>query len=568
MDYLGVAQFDAYVAACAGRAGVAVVWDKPDSVPRTDGKTIWIPRLTSKTGEDALMRLRMCIKHETSHIVDSDFEFLRGATMSKLEGMVNNLVEDYRIDFRNDMEFRGDIAISEAFYAWMAVQVVERAKGEDGDAWIKLLPLFMWDCSMRSYLASAALVVEAGRTVIAASTESMERYGKLMAGTYGEELLALLVIDDKTEAAKAVLKLAKRIVAEVFPENASKEEEQDSPSAGAGSASGSTDAEDEAEEGISDEDIIEVTSLVSAPHEPSKSETGVRFIGEREEKPAGWILPAMSDYVVIRGDKMPEKYGKFCSDTINPTARDIVETRGRSLANHLRVQLQTRSKDRYETGVRKGKLHSGSLHRVLSGDAKQAERVFKRRVVSTTLDTAVTVLVDCSGSMCGSKYTFATATAGTISAALGPLHIAHSVLGFTCEPFDGKEEPLMRWFKGWEEPAITSKVLTRMGQLSSMLGQNADGDSVAYAYSDLLQRKETRKMLIVLSDGTPCGRDWAGNGHRYLKDVVAGIEKAGKVEVYGIGILDASVSTYYKNNTVLNSLDTLIPTVLQTLNRI
>jgi hypothetical protein len=564
MDYFTVRQFDAYVAACAGRAGVKVEWDAANSVPRTDGKTIWIPRLTSSTADNVLMRLRVNIKHETSHIVDSDFEFLQASKMTKFEAMVNNLVEDYRVDFRNDMEYRGDIPISESFYEWFAGEVVKRGKSADADSWIKLLPLFMWDCSMRTYLATASLVVEAGRSVISASTEAQCRFGMLVSGTYGEELVALLVINDKTEAAKAVLKLAKRIVKEVYEEPTSEEEEKEEPTKAEG---GDGDTDGEGEKSITSKDIDAVAECMSAPHTVAP-EDDTKAMGAPDSKRKGWVIPAASDYMVVRGKEMPEAYARYCSDTTIPAAAALVDSLGKPLANNIRLLLQTRSKDRYETGVRKGKLHAGSLHRILSGDSKQAERVFKKRVVSTTLDTAVMLLVDCSGSMAGSKYRMAAAAATTIGEALRPLGMSHSILGFTCVPFNDREPPLMRWFKDWDERNNSTETIRRFAQMQGILGQNADGDSLAYANYMLMQRKEARKMLIVLSDGEPCGRSWAGDERAWLSTITSNIEASKQVELYGIGIEDSSVKRFYKNHVVLMEASNLIPAVMQILGKL
>jgi cobaltochelatase CobT len=123
----------------------------------------------------------------------------------------------------------------------------------------------------------------------------------------------------------------------------------------------------------------------------------------------------------------------------------------------------------------------------------------------------------------------------------------------------------VRWFKDWDERVTNNQLFSRFDQASGHLTQNADGDALMYAYASLLQRKEHRKMLVVLSDGSPCGRDWAGNGREYLKDVVRTIIAHKQVDLYGIGILDDNVSHYYPKHSVLKSLDSLAPAVLSVL---
>jgi len=71
------------------------------------------------------------------------------------------------------------------------------------------------------------------------------------------------------------------------------------------------------------------------------------------------------------------------------------------------------------------------------------------------------------------------------------------------------------------------------------------GDAIAYASARLLQRKEHRKVLLVLSDGSPCGRDHKGDIRTYTKNVIRDAELRG-VDVYGVGIMDMNVRKFYK----------------------
>jgi hypothetical protein len=585
MEFLSIRQFEAYVAACASR-GVAVVWDDATATPRTDNKTIWIPRITSKTSAEQIKKMRMFIKHETSHCVDSDFEFLKMAKVSGFLALVNNMVEDYRIDFRNDAMYAGDVRISEDYYD-MQAQLVTSSIKENPTALaslIKVSPLFAWDAENRGWISSAHLFAGAVRSVMAADPVALSRYNKLREGTYTADLIDIIGINDKREASKAVLALAKRIVTEVFEEDAtSSEGDAAEAEGGAGSGKGKGEGEESAgsagegegessddKTAITDEDIINVSILGSTTHDPNTSRVGTHVTdpeqaGKRVAK--GWVIPPFSEYVVLRGDTLPHDLKPYDGSGGMPKVKimDAVDTQGKPLATHLRMKLQTRSRDRYMPGMRKGKVHNGSLHRLLSGNDKQAERVFKTKVVSDTLDTAVLVLIDCSGSMGGIKFDAACATAITVSEALRPIGIKHSLLGFTSVPYDSNDQNLVRWFKDWDERVTNNQLFSRFDQASGHLTQNADGDALMYAYASLLQRKEHRKMLVVLSDGSPCGRDWAGNGREYLKDVVRTIIAHKQVDLYGIGILDDNVSHYYPKHSVLKSLDSLAPAVLSVL---
>jgi cobaltochelatase CobT len=234
------------------------------------------------------------------------------------------------------------------------------------------------------------------------------------------------------------------------------------------------------------------------------------------------------------------------------------------MANKLRMKLQTRSKDRYEYGKKKGKLHNGSLHRLVSGSDVSSEKVFRQRVVSDTTDTALCLLVDCSGSMSGKKFDMACAGAGALSEALKPLNIAHSIYGFTNTVT--VEDPIIWLFSEFGERVTQPELLKRFEKVSGGLWQNSDGDAIAYATARLTQRKEHRKVLLVLSDGSPSGRDHAGDVEAYTLQTVKQAEKMG-IDVYGIGIDDSNVTRFYKKNVVVKDLHNLAPTILSIIDR-
>jgi len=166
--------------------------------------------------------------------------------------------------------------------------------------------------------------------------------------------------------------------------------------------------------------------------------------------------------------------------------------------------------------------------------------------------------------MSGRKFDMAAAGAGTLAEALKPLNIAYSIYGFTNTVAD--EKPIVWLFNDFGEKTIQSELVKRFGIVAGGLWQNSDGDGIAYATARLAQRKEHRKVLLVLSDGSPCGREHAGDIEAYTLDTVEHAEKMG-VDVYGIGICDTNVTRFYKKNVVVNDLNSLSPTILSIIDR-
>jgi hypothetical protein len=571
MNLLDVQQFETYVSACAKNCGVSVTWDKANSVPRTDGKRMWLPAISSKTSAEWLTRMRYFVKHETSHVVHSDFELLQKERPQGLLALINNLVEDHRVDYLNDMEYQGDAVISNDFWMHYCEDVRKNTESTDKeltDQQMLTLPLFVWDAMNRGWISSSDEFVH---TLMPHIDEvGSERLLALL--KYSEELIRV-----RSEGSgEDVMELSKRILKDVFGEDAepyitdgSKSGEKKSEGDAVGEAEGEGDkgeGEEDGDKSSKKDAIINVDKLMEKmmhKHEVSRTGThmNIEFGGSSYE------IPYSSEYRVCYFDRplpVDVSAGIGSSDFASRKVSDIITNNARPLANKLRIKLQTRSRDRYEYGKRKGNLHNGSLHRVLSGDDNNASRIFRKRVVSDTLDTAVCLLVDCSGSMSGSKFEMACATAGSMAEALKPLNISYSVYGFTNTY--AEEHPVIWMFTEYGERVSQQELVKRFAKVSGGLLQNSDGDAIAYASARLLQRKEHRKVLLVLSDGSPCGRDHKGDIRTYTKNVIRDAELRG-VDVYGVGIMDMNVRKFYKKNVVVENLSDLSKTILSILDR-
>jgi hypothetical protein len=567
--YLDIRQLEAYVAAVAGRAGVSVQWDKPEATPRTDGRTVWLPAVTSIASAEWMQRIRYYIKHETSHVEYSDFEYLRKQNPQGALALLNNLFEDNRIDYLNDAVYLGDKRVSDDYWKLYTSDLEKLTAGDAGaqEQARSVIAAFMLDATCRSHISSSVLALNVFKKV--ATDDNLQQLEMLLNAGCEQDLLDLRSITNNTLAAEACFTLAKKVFSILFPEH--NVEEQYGKEATKGKGKGKPSDEDGDGEGTAGGDmedrIVTVDKIEKAVHKHTPSRTGIHL--EHEVGKGAWQVPAASDYIVLDFDNVSgwneNLYKSPCSMFKKTKVSSIIENEAKPLANKLRIKLQTQSKDRYEYGKKRGKLHGSVLSRVLMQDSPISERVFKQRKVSTTTDTAVTLLVDCSGSMSGMKFEHATAVAGMVAEALRPLNISCRILGFTNENWTGKEQPMMLNFKKWGETVTSNELVKRFSIAANNLLQNSDGDAVAFATWDLTQRKETRKVLIVLSDGSPSGRDWAGSCSAYTKKCVQDAEKV--VDVYGIGIEDYNVRKYYTNNIVVEGLSNLAPTVLSVLDK-
>lgn len=562
--YLDVKQFETYVAACARNSGVTVEWDVAGSVPRTDGKKMWLPAISSGSNDEWLARMRYFVKHETSHVVHSDFDYLNQEKPVGLLALINNLIEDHRIDYINDREYLGDKAISDLFWVVYTQDILKRLDADDTELQeqqLLVLPLFAWDAFNRDWISTSAEACAAMQFSL--DGQGVARLIKLRA--YSAELRDVREHGGAVE----VMDLAKRILSEVFGQDPEKYSEKTSPGSSKGTSDGSEGTGEGVEAVADDVDrIINVDKLIEdIGHEHKASRTGIH-LAHRERGSGVYAIPTPEEHMILGfKDSLPVAMTALMGGSVyfkTSLVHDYITNNAKPLSNKLRIKLQTRSRDRYEYGKKRGKLHNGSLHRVLQPDSPLAQKVFRQRVVSDTLDTAVCLLVDCSGSMSGTKFEVACAGAGALAEALKPLNIPYSIYGFTNLP--EKENPIVWLFSEFGERVNQASLVNRFKVASGALWNNSDGDAIAYATYRLQQRREHRKVLLVLSDGSPAGRDHAGDVVGYTHKTIGHAEKLG-IDTYGIGICDSNVLRFYKKNVVVNNLDNLSSTILSIIDR-
>lgn len=195
--------------------------------------------------------------------------------------------------------------------------------------------------------------------------------------------------------------------------------------------------------------------------------------------------------------------------------------------------------DEFQPNRKSGILDSRRLHTVATGN----DRVFKRHVEEGGIDSAVTFILDCSGSMFGYEPRMKTALP-VLWAMLDTLDragVATSVITF------GTRTSML---KPWGMPKSQAK---DMLQRITNGGDNSDSTALRFAHSLLMKRPEQRKIAFIFADG---GVDMADQ-KRCLEQAKTG-ERLG-ITTIGVGI-EANLSGMYTNHVVVNSLKDLAST--------
>jgi cobalamin biosynthesis protein CobT len=238
---------------------------------------------------------------------------------------------------------------------------------------------------------------------------------------------------------------------------------------------------------------------------------------------------------------------------------------GEGFANKVRMLLQIRSKGKTQYGTKHGKLHPANTYRVIIPDAPgYNQRVFKKKIETDILDTAVFILGDVSGSMSGHKHAHQIGAFALMNASIGnALRIPIMMAGFTEHSC---RNAMFIWRKFDNIALSRDKLVQRMMHTSNYMNENADGDAILWAYHTLKQRKEKRKVLIVTSDGSPASSK-GGDIYSFTKETIQKIEKDKSVDIVAVGIMDTNVTKLYKQHHVIKKADEIEQALLSIIER-
>ncbi|MEQ1910263.1 MAG: cobaltochelatase subunit CobT [Vicinamibacterales bacterium] len=262
-------------------------------------------------------------------------------------------------------------------------------------------------------------------------------------------------------------------------------------------------------------------------------------------------------------------------DTDFSTVRSMVAR----LAKRLMRVLMAKQTREWRFDLDDGLLDSSRLSAFIASGG--ATRPFKLEFESPFPSTVVTLLIDHSGSMKGRPMQIAALTVEIFARVLERCGVACEVLGFTTLEWDGGA-PARKWaddgyppepgrlnalehivIKAADVPWRRARRGLGLSLRDETLKENIDGEALAWAHRRLLVRPERRRILVVISDGTPMDEaTFAANGFEYLDGhlaaVVEHIETRSPVTLAAIGI-GCDVSQFYRNATRISRIDDLGP---------
>jgi cobaltochelatase CobT len=247
-------------------------------------------------------------------------------------------------------------------------------------------------------------------------------------------------------------------------------------------------------------------------------------------------------------------------------------THSKAFARLLQGKRRVSWRYEQESGI----VDSRHFARFITGNSRG---LFKEYELATANDTAISLLVDNSGSMRGKHIVIAALCAKLLMNLLEKFQIKCEVLGFTTADWRGGQS-YKKWhaaggpanpgrlndlrhiiFKSFNESLIKAQTSLNIMLKESLLKENIDGEALEWAYRRIIRQPKHRKILMIISDGAPVDDMTLKHNRRdlleeHLKDVVKSIEKGKQTELVAIGI-GHDVSKFYENAIRISDSDNL-----------
>ncbi len=247
------------------------------------------------------------------------------------------------------------------------------------------------------------------------------------------------------------------------------------------------------------------------------------------------------------------------------------------LANKLQRRLQAQQNRSWEFDLEEGILDAGRLARVIVSPTTPLS--FKVEKDTEFRDTCVTLLLDNSGSMRGRPISIAAICADVLARTLERCQVKTEILGFTTRAWkggqsrenwlnDGRPQAPGRLndlrhiiYKSADAPWRRARPNLGLMMKEGLLKENIDGEALEWAHRRMIGRPESRKILMVISDGAPVDDSTlsvnpANYLEKHLRDVIAMVEKRKAVELIAVGI-GHDVTRYYDRAVTITDVEQL-----------
>ncbi|WP_375452633.1 cobaltochelatase subunit CobT [uncultured Devosia sp.] len=303
-----------------------------------------------------------------------------------------------------------------------------------------------------------------------------------------------------------------------------------------------------------------------APMPPPAKDGGERATNQFNYK----IFTQKFDEIVKAGELCPPEELDQLRALLDKQLENLAGAVAR-LANKLQRRLMAKQNRSWQFDLEEGLLDTARLTRVVT-DPMQALS-FKVENDTDFRDTIVTLLIDNSGSMRGRPITIAAICGDILARTLERCGVKVEILGFTTRAWKGGKSR-EAWleanrpanpgrvndvrhiiYKAADEPWRHARRNLGLMMREGLLKENIDGEALEWARKRLMARAESRRILMVISDGAPVDDSTqsvnAGNYlEAHLRQVIEDIETRSPIQLVAVGI-GHDVTRYYRRAVTL-----------------
>ena len=576
---------------------------------KTDGRTIWLPALPDNISESLWTLVRGELDHETAHILFSDFDG-RMKNFKQKWGAFGfdtlNVIEDVRVNYAMQKEYPG----SRHNILHSVAEITRNHPIDQMPLPVRFLcGLFLagMDLPYDQYGEDAIRMMEQFK-------DEAERFKSLRntdeACAMTESILKRLKHKAEQERQPSNSKQ---------PDSMEKNQDSQSQSSSGKSNQSSTEKDQQSAKSTSsyyeeesdnrengseeqkDDSIDQQDGSKSDKHSDSKSSPqNESQNGNRDamEQALAGQYSSTGHPLELQGTIREQVQEEFSDGTnqayrvydpsldkaVVPLSLDNGETY-QNLSNAVRPHvgalrqqlirtLRSRDTQFWVSDREEGQVNSKKLYALLN---QGSNKVFRQIQECESDSVAVSLLIDLSGSMNGPRIYLARQVVILFAETLNQLRIPSEVIGFTTEPSKRAFARLTREtgmdlqqlskfytrffpciysiFKAFDEPFRSLK--PRVPAMNALEYTPID-DAIIFTAKRIVVRKETRKIILVLTDGEP----YSGNPTmqlaviKHLVENLRKCEQAG-IECMAVGIQTDYVKNFFKENVVVQNLPEL-----------
>lgn len=533
----------------------------------TDGRTIYLPSLPLDSDDELLTRVRGFIDHESAHIRFTDFEtFERNAENPVLKYIVN-AIEDWRVEKDMSGVFPG-------------------CRGNLN----KLIPYLISEPYQTPKRPGMAILHAILRTVRRwdVPTINLSECLKFVEGHFPGLWPQIQDVLDKVQSqcfsTQDAVTFSREIMAIMQrycnANTNTSESEADTPAPGIGSKDDQQSSDADRRDG---ENGTESTGPFQARNESSSgsSDQGTveKLAGdEKEDQTPSCPVEGASETPVSKmscqdplgAAKITEKTASEVKELLKSAAADLPKTTGEYLQNALQkiggniprngalevakiewketselspekmaeagrttTALRTRLQNLLQASTlqrsrpaQRGRLNSSGLYKMMIQDPK----IFLDRENKKSIDTAIHILLDSSGSMSDRIQ-----LAGRACYAVGKALEAVRGISVGISVFPSNK-------KGGIYPIVPQGKKVHNRFKMSAVGVTPLSEALWWTMQTMMFLPQTRKLILIITDGEPSNPD----------STTFAIDKAQKIgfELYGIGIKSDNICKFLPNNSI------------------